>query len=304
MVPVLAALACGSDASTETSPPSEDAAAATDATTTTLNDARADDAANAGRDAGRDANDAAMAIVPTRVVSGQFHSCALMSNGDVYCWGGNQAGQLGITADADAHPAPLKIAGLSNVVEIAAGGSFNCARVATGAVSCWGDNATNQLGHNGGTDAACATNFSGQACNPVPTVVAGLANVTQLAPGYQHACALTSSGEMCWGDNVGGQGGHATGSDPLCGGFCTATPTLLDPAVASITDVGAGQQALVDGHGMLRQHLVGQVAAHALRRVGIEEHLRGQDAQARRIGGHGGAEGDGSRHGSRGGAFW
>src|SRR3954447_20040860 len=80
------------------------------------------------------------------------------------------------------------------VTAISASGRFTCAVLATGAVKCWGDNAVGQLGTTSVTNSA------------LPLDVAGLpSDVTSVAAGGGHACALTRrGGVMCWGSNYNG----------------------------------------------------------------------------------------------------
>jgi alpha-tubulin suppressor-like RCC1 family protein len=130
------------------------------------------------------------------------------------CWGDNSAGELGIittTCDGEAGaygcssvPVPVPI---GPVTAIAAGIDFTCA-VVNGDVECWGDNYLGALGNNSTTD--CNPGGIGPSpCSPVPTQVAGTANVTAIAAsGNYFACALGSGGILCWGNNTQGQLGY------------------------------------------------------------------------------------------------
>jgi len=86
-----------------------------------------------------------------RAVSvGGAHTCALISDGTVRCWGLNYSGQVGngtvSLAPSTDILTPAKVVGLNNVVQIATGSSFTCALLSNGAVECWGDNQFDQLG--------------------------------------------------------------------------------------------------------------------------------------------------------------
>ncbi len=82
-----------------------------------------------------------------------------------------------------------------------------CAVTAAGTVKCWGGNDFGQLGN-------AATNFcTGTAakCEAKPVTVLNLSDAKQVAVGYNHACAITSTGSVkCWGDNSRGQMGDGT----------------------------------------------------------------------------------------------
>ena len=86
-----------------------------------------------------------------------------------------------------------------NVIQVSAGKYFTCAVTSEGAAKCWGVGDKGQLG-----------NGSLVSHSLVPTTVQGLeANVTQVSTGYEHACALLSSGAVqCWGAGPFGQLGH------------------------------------------------------------------------------------------------
>lgn len=88
------------------------------------------------------------------VAAGNSHTCAIDAEGDVYCWGGNSFGQLGLGLRGDdcfiRNPVRL---GMQDVMAIASGYRHTCAALASGDVSCWGGNANGQLGDGSRTDA-------------------------------------------------------------------------------------------------------------------------------------------------------
>jgi alpha-tubulin suppressor-like RCC1 family protein len=72
------------------------------------------------------------------VVTGYWHTCALLNNGTVLCWGYNTDGELGLnTTESTNTPSAVKSLP-SDVVSIAAGGLCTCAIRANGNVLCWG----------------------------------------------------------------------------------------------------------------------------------------------------------------------
>jgi len=97
------------------------------------------------------------------VTAGYYHTCALLGSGAVACWGMNDSGQLGPAAASPMNLVPVEVSGLpAAAIAVSAGGSFTCAITSAGAIICWGDNASGQLG-NGTTTGG-----------PTPVEVAGL----------------------------------------------------------------------------------------------------------------------------------
>jgi alpha-tubulin suppressor-like RCC1 family protein len=86
------------------------------------------------------------------VVSGGYHSCALLNSGGVKCWGYNNYGQLGDGTNTNRNN-PVYVSGLtSGVSSIFAGGFHTCAVLINGQLKCWGGNSYRQLGDGTNTD--------------------------------------------------------------------------------------------------------------------------------------------------------
>jgi hypothetical protein len=137
------------------------------------------------------------------VVAGENHSCAITTSGGVKCWGYNINGQLGDGTN-DERSAPMDVIGLSNkVTAIGIGNDFTCALTESGGVKCWGSDS--KVGND--------TIPYGESYSPVD--VLGLtSNVTAIAAGRFHACAvLTDGSAKCWGTNWNGQLGNGEGPD-------------------------------------------------------------------------------------------
>src|SRR4029079_6606911 len=87
-----------------------------------------------------------------QVCGGQSHSCAVMNDGSVQCWGRNLRGQLGDGTTTD-HVTPRVVPGLSGMSQIACVDDHTCAsRQSDGSVWCWGDTSWGQGGDNTGGD--------------------------------------------------------------------------------------------------------------------------------------------------------
>lgn len=126
---------------------------------------------------------------------GPYHSCALRGNGVAMCWGYNGYGAVGDATTVD-RDTPTRVRRISDVADIAAGGFFghSCAALGDGTASCWGFNASGQLG-----DGTRRTRIR-------PSVVSELDSIVQVATGRDHSCAVVADGQAyCWGNNFSGQ---------------------------------------------------------------------------------------------------
>lgn len=178
----------------------------------------------------------------TQVSSGTSSSCAVLTSGQVRCWGNNFSGELGdgnLGVDAAAPVAVRNTddtAALGGVTQVAVGGAHACARLASGQVRCWGDNFNGQLG-DGSTDDSDLPVTVRNAAGTGPLV-----GVVAVTAGSRHSCAVLASGQArCWGDNLAGQVGN--GDQPV--DALTAQPVRNPTDTAALVDVaeiGAGDQ--------------------------------------------------------------
>jgi len=155
--------------------------------------------------------------VATAVTAGLSHTCALLSDATVACWGANEDGQLG---DGTFEPslAPVLVEGLSDVSEIAAGERHTCAVKSNGSVWCWGDSTYRQVDQT--SDAG------------VPVQIGGLTNVGGIGAGANHTCSHANGGAAkCWGADLSAQ---------LGSGITTSSSSPLDVADLSVVSDLAG----------------------------------------------------------------
>jgi alpha-tubulin suppressor-like RCC1 family protein len=146
--------------------------------------------------------------------AGWGHACALLSEGDVACWGMGGFGQLG-DGQAPAGSNSSDSSGLENtygketpvrvqalggrVAWISAGFSHTCALLADGRVQCWGANDQGQLGITIEMVPADPALLPGL----VPAEVDRLPKASAISASYANTCALTEVGVMCWGTTYG-----------------------------------------------------------------------------------------------------
>jgi uncharacterized repeat protein (TIGR01451 family) len=143
--------------------------------------------------------------IVTELASGQYHYCALLSDGRVQCWGTNFRGQLGDGTLVDSLHA-VTVSGISTATSVVAGAHHSCALLADGSVKCWGGAGSNPPEYV----TRLLGDGSGQG-SLTPKTVLGITTATALAASWAHTCALLASTEVkCWGDNGFGQLGHDT----------------------------------------------------------------------------------------------
>jgi alpha-tubulin suppressor-like RCC1 family protein len=136
----------------------------------------------------------------TQVASGEYHTCALHTDGNVRCWGSNNFGQLGYGDTTQRNsPGPDINFGGNYAVAIGAGNNHTCAVMNTGSVKCWGWNTFGQLGYGDTV----------QRNTPGPDINFGTVGATKVAAGRYHTCiTTTTSTARCWGTGSNGQLGY------------------------------------------------------------------------------------------------
>lgn len=168
-------------------------------------------------------------------VSASWHTLALTADGQVYAWGRNTCGQLGngrFGLEAKER-VPAKVAGLADIVAVAAGWDHSLALTRTGDVYAWGSRSHGQLG-----DGVRETGRPAAA----PVRVPGLNGITAIAAGGQHSLALRKDGTLlAWGSNWNGQ----LGNGKLRTGAHSATPQpVIGPGgkgvLTNVTGIAAG----------------------------------------------------------------
>ena len=138
------------------------------------------------------------------ISSGDEHTCAVLDDASVSCWGHNSLGQLGDGTNTN-RGIPTQTSSLGTnrgAVAISSGGIHTCALLDNESVSCWGWGYLGQLGDGTNTNRNTPTQIS--------SLGTGRAAVA-ISSGRYHACAILDDGSVsCWGDNLNGQLGDGT----------------------------------------------------------------------------------------------
>lgn len=151
-------------------------------------------------------SDALYKIRLKTISSGVSSTCAIAYNNKIYCWGGNDYGQLG---DDSKTPSfiPKLINEEKDYKSISVGFYHTCAIDLDSKVYCWGRNYNGQLGNNSNTDSF------------VPVAVKSDSNtdalyskkIKSISTGQRNTCAIDSDGRAyCWGNNEQGQLGNGS----------------------------------------------------------------------------------------------
>jgi alpha-tubulin suppressor-like RCC1 family protein len=179
-----------------------------------------------------------------QITVGSQHSCALLDNYSVKCWGRGTYGQLGIGSTAtigdgagemgDSLVAVAFAAGRSARF-IAAGSSHTCAILDNASVVCWGRGNSGQLGQGAITNIG---HSSSATVATTPAIDFGSGHTAlAISAGDAHTCAILDNATVkCWG--AGGNGRLGSGATTSLGDGAGEMGNSL-----GIVDVGAGRTA-------------------------------------------------------------
>jgi len=181
------------------------------------------------------------------VTAGTDHTCALLDNGTLRCWGAGVDGRLGygnmdnIGDDELPSDAPGLVDVGGSVVAVSAGGSQTCARLGDGTIHCWGAGARGQLGYGDTKNVGDGVNGDATPASAGAVDTGATPEVRQVAAGTAHTCALASDGTVrCWGHGSSGQLGYGNTND------VGNSPNDLPSAVGTV-DVGGSVKAIAAG---------------------------------------------------------
>ncbi|WP_413612953.1 RCC1 domain-containing protein [Bdellovibrio sp. HCB-110] len=181
-----------------------------------------------------------------KVIASAENSCALLDNGELWCWGGGLPQGTNLVESA----IPMKVALGESAIDFSLTDNTGCAVTSTSKIKCWGMNIFGEIGNGysgnsyfavalnpagstekfiqvvNGANSTCAlkenktvvcwgANSLGQIGNGTKNPVTRMgyqlpiSNISKLVGGLSHYCALSGSGAMyCWGYNGAGQIGN------------------------------------------------------------------------------------------------
>jgi alpha-tubulin suppressor-like RCC1 family protein len=150
------------------------------------------------------------------LAAGSLHTCAILDNGTVKCWGWNYYGQLG---QGDANDRgdgpgqmgdnllPVDLGTGRTAVALAVGSLHTCAVLDDGMVKCWGANAYGRLGQGDSNNRGSGPGEMGDNLLPIDLGIGRM--VVVLVAGWGHTCASLDNGMVkCWGYNFAGELGQ------------------------------------------------------------------------------------------------
>lgn len=133
----------------------------------------------------------------TKISAGGFHACGIQANGNLYCWGDDNNGQLGTNVGPNTDPVMITEPG--PWVHVAAGAYHTCGIKADGSAWCWGGQEFGRLGN--GLTASMVVDAATPVLETGPWV--------KIGRGGNHTCGIKLDGSAwCWGQATNGKLGN------------------------------------------------------------------------------------------------
>ncbi len=187
----------------------------------------------------------------TSIDAGYDMSCGIYQ-GNIYCWGKNENGQLGNGTTNDS-VRPVRVHNSSDgtgsamppgaVKSLSVGRGFACAIASNDMAYCWGLNANSQFGNGGTTSSSVPVKVPTKTENASSAILAG-ATFKSIAAGTFGGCAIANDNRAyCWGANFYGQTGDGTSTNrtfPVKVLTKTENASSAIPAGATFLSVSVG----------------------------------------------------------------
>ncbi|CAE7037113.1 Herc4 [Symbiodinium sp. CCMP2592] len=160
--------------------------------------------------------------------AGANHTCAVLQDGSLKCWGSNVYGQIGsgnatgLGDDPNEMGDRLPAVDLGNgtkATQVACGSLHTCVLLHDGGIKCFGYNGDGQLGMG---DSMNRGEHSWQMGDALPALDLGSFRATQVTAGFRSSCALSSEGVVCWGQQF--PSGEIVGN--MSSGMGDSLPTI------------------------------------------------------------------------------
>ncbi|ACO63941.1 predicted protein, partial [Micromonas commoda] len=162
-----------------------------------------------------DVGGSSLAFKVKAVSVGISHTCAILNDGSVRCWGSGSNGRLGYgdtqnrgdgAGEMDNLPS-VDLGSGRSAKFIAAGESHTCAILDDGSAKCWGSGANGRLGYG---DTQNRGDGAGEMGDNLPSVDLGSGRSAKfIAAGESHTCAILDDGSVkCWGSGANGRLGY------------------------------------------------------------------------------------------------
>ncbi|XP_018880923.2 probable E3 ubiquitin-protein ligase HERC6 isoform X1 [Gorilla gorilla gorilla] len=180
-----------------------------------------------------------------QVSCGHYHSLALSKDSQVFSWGKNSHGQLGLGKEFPSQASPQRVRSLEGIplAQVAAGGTHSFALSLCGTSFGWGSNSAGQLALSG-------RNVPAQSNKPLSIGALKNLGVVYISCGDEHTAVLTQDGKVfTFGDNCSGQLGYSP------------TPEKRGPQLVERIDGLVSQIDCGSYHTLAYVHTTGQVVS-------------------------------------------